>query len=233
MHAGVPFATMSNRDPKEAPRGFHSKLENLAGKPWFWALFVVIAFSWPLVRAFYVEPLPDVPVLGSVNEFNLIDHRDLPFGSKKLQGQVWIAHAMCTNCPSENEKMQGYMEDVQHRARNLGGALKLISITVDPENDTAKVLKEFVSTHPISRGRWRFLTGESKMLQELLFSVFDSQDLADLPSEIQGPILPPDRMWNLVLIDQKMRIRGIYDMREEQAVDRLVFHTGLVVNRHR
>ena len=221
---------MSTPPPKNS---FHKRLEHLAGKKWFWALFVFIAFSWPLVRAFMTEPLPNVPILGTVSEFNLTDHRGTPFTSKKLKGQVWIAHAMCTECPSENEKMQGYMEDVQHRARNLGGALRLFSITIDPEKDNAEVLEEYVSKHPISLGRWKFLTGSKDEVQDLALTLFNSQDLADLPSEIQGPILPPDRMWTLVIVDQKMRIRGFHDMRKENALGELLFHTGLVVNRHR
>lgn len=224
---------MSDQDQTTPKSGFHTRVENLAGKPWFWVLFVLVAFSWPLVRAFMVEPLPDIPVEGTVQNFVLKDNRGLPLKSKKLQGHVWIAHAMCTSCASENAKMQEFMEDVQHRARNLGGALKLVSITVDPKRDDPEALTEYVSQHPISRGRWYFGTGSLDEVQNLVLFLFDSQDLADIDPEIQGPVLPPDRMWNLVLIDQKMQIRGRYDMREEQAVDLLLFHAGLVVNRHR
>jgi cytochrome oxidase Cu insertion factor (SCO1/SenC/PrrC family) len=225
---------MSIPPQEKSPSRFHSRLEKLAGKPWFWAAFVFLAFSWPLARAFFfVEPLPDIPIEENVPDFKLLDHRGLDFGPKKLQGQVWIVHAMCTECPSENAKVQEYMQDIQHRARNLGGAFRIVSITVDPKNDTPDVLKNFIENNPISRNRWRFLTGSEEQVRPLMLALFNSQDLADIPSDIQGPILPPERMWNIVLIDQKMRIRGLHDMRDEQAVDRLLFHAGLVVNRHR
>jgi len=224
---------MSDQDQTTPKSGFHAKLENLAGKPLFWALFVLVAFSWPLVRAFMVEPLPDIPIVGTVQNFVLKDSRGLPLSSKKLQGRVWIAHAMCTSCASENAKIQEFMEDIQHRARNLGGALKLVSITVDPKRDGPEALAEYMSQHPISRGRWYFATGSLDEVQDLVLSLFDSQDLADIDSGIQGPVLPADRMWDLVLIDQTMQIRGRYDMRQEQAVNLLLFHAGLVVNRHR
>jgi protein SCO1 len=225
---------MSIQPNEKSPSKFHSRLENLAGKPWFWALFVFLAFSWPLARAFFfVEPLPDIPIGKDVPQFELIDHRGLEFGPKKLQGQVWIAHPMCTECPSENEKMLEYMKDIQHRARNLGGAFRLISITIDPTKDSPDVLKTFVEDNPISRNRWRFLTGSEEKIRPFILELFNSQDLADIPSDIQGPILPPERMWNIALIDQKMRVRGLHDMRDEKAVDRLLFHAGLVVNRHR
>src|SRR5438309_3867139 len=76
-------------------------------------------------------------ILGEVPEFQLIDQKAQKFDSKVLQGHVWVADFVYTNCQGPCPRMSSHMRALQ---KATGRDLKLISFTVDPDNDTPAAL---------------------------------------------------------------------------------------------
>ncbi len=93
---------------------------SLAGRPAFWIVGIALLFSWPLVRAICAEAQlpPPRPVLGTIDEFTLVDQYGDRFGTEQLRGKVWVAQLFRANAPERTtfEKMA----EQQHRTRGLG-----------------------------------------------------------------------------------------------------------------
>ncbi len=81
---------------------------------------------------------------------------------KSLKGHVWIADFMFTNCNSVCPPMTAHMTELQKRLKAENLDVRIVSFSVDPENDTPKQLKAFASKYPLSLRNWDFLTGYSQ-----------------------------------------------------------------------
>ena len=76
--------------------------------------------------------------------------------------------------------------------------IKFVSMTVDPDNDTAKVLHDYGKSFEADFGRWYFLTGKFDDTRRVCQDVF---------------AMPIDRKVHterLILVDRSGRRRGIY-----------------------
>ena len=100
-----------------------------------------------------------LPVLSALPDFSLTDENEKIFGSKDLRGKVWVADFIFTRCAStcpmqtaEKVKLQSQFKDAED--------LRLVTFTVDPENDTPAVLAEYGAKNGVIPGRWKFLTGK-------------------------------------------------------------------------
>jgi protein SCO1/2 len=181
----------------------------LLGSLWFWALFFVVAFGWPIVRVARTALPAPLPVLGEVSPFELVDQNGRAFGTSDVKGRVWVLSGIFTASPSA-DKLATELGKIQHRVRNLGPAFHLVTLGLDPNADNREKLSEFSGHHRVSPRMWSFLSGDSPGLREAL-----------------GPGGPS----SVVLVDQKMRIRGRYDLGEPDAVDLCLYQAGLLVNR--
>jgi cytochrome oxidase Cu insertion factor (SCO1/SenC/PrrC family) len=181
----------------------------LVGSPFFWVLFLAIAFGWPIVRVARTALPPPLPELGIVSEFALVDQNGRDFSSADVRGRVWLLSGVDPGGPVA-DKLATELGKVQHRARNLGPAFHLVTVGLDSERDIRERLLEFTGHHRVSPRMWSFLSGESAGLRKTF--------------EQGGPL-------SVVLVDQKMRVRARYDLGDSGAVDLILYHAGLLVNR--
>jgi cytochrome oxidase Cu insertion factor (SCO1/SenC/PrrC family) len=157
---------------------------------------------WSLV---WQEPLNQVfpgtfsarlPVYGSVPDFALIDQSGRPVRRVDLEERTWITSFMFTNCPDECPLMTAAMARLQSELAHAS-ALRLVSITVDPEHDTPAVLSQYAERFNADLGRWLFLTGDKRAIYRLAREGFrlGIADPAELsyPSPVQGNTLGDSR----------------------------------------
>ena len=95
--------------------------------------------------------------------------------------------------------------------------VQLVSISVDPENDTPETLAAYAAKHGAKKGSWQFLTGQRDEIWSLSVDGF-RLPVADIEDNIDGPILHSNKF---VLADRQGRIRGYYDALEEPARSKL------------
>ena len=192
------------------------RLSRLVGSPWFWISFLVIAFGYHLGRAiFFGKPQSDPPkVYYQVPEFTLTDQLGKPFGSKDLEGKIWVANFIFTHCPTLCEGLTTEMSKLQKRLRYMRDSMHLVSFSVDPENDTPEKLHEYATKHKANHLRWRFLTGELGAVKKAVVEGFK------LPMEKDTEMPVDDQLMNIthgnkfVLVDAQRRIRGYYEIDE-------------------
>jgi protein SCO1 len=210
----------------------HARIAKATGSAKFWVIVIGILFAYPLASAM-VKRVPDPPkVMFQLPDFTLTDQLGQPFGSKELEGRVWIANFIFTNCPSRCPLLSADMSKLQKRMRNMGNAVYLVSFSVDPDRDTPERLKEYAEKYHANVRRWRFLTGELDKVKAAVVAGFkmpmdpgtatsstgDTQTLFDITHGTR-----------FVLVDQKGRVRGFYDATDD-GMDELVRDLSLVVS---
>jgi cytochrome oxidase Cu insertion factor (SCO1/SenC/PrrC family) len=107
-----------------------------------------------------------LPVYGSIPNFALIDQSGHPVRRGDLEGKVWIADFIFTNCPDECPLMTVEMAQMQSELAHMAD-FRLVSISVDPDRDTPAVLSEYAERFNADPGRWLFLTGDKRAIYRL------------------------------------------------------------------
>jgi protein SCO1/2 len=149
-----------------------------------------------------------LPVLGQVPQFQLFDQEGQKFQRSDLDGHVWVADFIFTNCEGPCPRMTSHMHEIQ---KSTGPGVKLVSFTVDPERDTPQALAAYGRKFSADDSRWTFLTGNQGTLNMLDRDAFK---LGTLGAEM-------DHSTRFVLIDQKGRIRGYYRLSDGDPVARI------------
>lgn len=156
-------------------------------------------------------PRPAV-TLGHVPSFEMLDQRGRPLSDRALHGQVLVVDfffASCTtSCPMLTARMLSVETAIEERERRIERRLpvRLVSITLDPENDTPDVLAQYAARYGADADRWSFLSGRSADLDRVVVRGFDTFQRADPAAGITS-IMHGE--W-LVLVDAEGSIRGYY-----------------------
>ncbi len=142
----------------------------------------------------------DLPDLGTVPPFELIDSQGRPFSSAALDGKVWVADFFFTNCPGPCPRMSNQLARIQGATLGLAD-LRLVSISVDPARDTPEVLAAYARRFRADPARWIFLTGRQDTISNLMSESMHLGFAEDLQQHST----------KFVLIDGRRHIRGYYD----------------------
>jgi protein SCO1/2 len=154
------------------------------------------------------DPIAEVPVWGTLPDFSLVNQGTEPYGTAQLEGRPWIADFIFTKCPGRCPMLTREMSRLQTELRGRGwDDVMLVSISVDPENDTPEALTAYADKHSAKLEGWQFLTGTRDGIWSLSVDGFKLpvQEVEDVGA---GPILHSNRF---VLADGRQQIRGYYD----------------------
>ena len=221
-----------NPEANEASSGRAARVQavvsNLVGKPWFWVVFIVLIIVGPVSRAF-LHGVPRAPEMKlPLPAFELTSDRGVAYGSADLRGKVWVADFMFTSCPTVCPKLTRRMGEIQRRSRHLGDAFHLVSISVDPENDTPERLAAYAQGYKADPLRWTFLTGSLEAIESTVVKGFKMA----MGKEESAPgsglfnIFHGER---LVLVDADGNIRGYYEA-DDAGVSALLHDAGIIAN---
>ena len=161
----------------------------------------------------------DVPVYSTVPDFTLTERSDRTITRKDLAGKIWVADFIFTHCAGICPTMSANMEKLQAR---LPKDVRLVSFSVDPQNDTPAVLTEYARRYNADPERWLFLTGDPQVMQKLSIEGFKLAMDPTSGTEIE-PITHSSRF---ALVDREGRIRGYYGMEDADSLDRIVADAG-------
>ena len=174
-------------------------------------------------------------VYGQVPDFALTERSGRRITRADLLGKVWIAnfiYTQCTEtCPLQSAKLARLQTEFAGEE-----ALRLVSITVDPERDTPAVLARYAERYAADPARWLFLTGDKRAIYHLAkegfrLGVVDPDDqqargalrfLAPAPALAthgsKGLIMHSPRF---VLVDRQGRIRAYHRPDDETSLEHL------------
>lgn len=157
----------------------------------------------------------EILTYSAVPDFSLTERSNRPITRKDLDGKVWVANFIFTNCGGICPTMSSNMERLQER---LPKEVLLVSFSVDPTNDTPEVLTKYAKRYNADPERWLFLTGDADALQKLSLDGFKLALDTTSGTEVE-PITHSSRF---ALVDRQGNIRGYYGMEDADALDRIV-----------
>ena len=208
-------------------RGKLGMIQKLVSSKLFWFMAVTFLFSYPIAKSIQRQLPIDLPVMGSVPSFTFTDENGKPFGTKDLNGKVYIANFMFTQCQTVCPNLLGKVQTVQHRIRGVIDRAAIVSFTVDPQNDSSAVLFRKAREMKANPNVWRFVSGPIEETKKLLIEGF-KVPMGD--KEIAENIMDVAHSSKLVLVDQTGKIRGYYST-EKDAINQMMIDIGLLINR--
>lgn len=194
----------------------------------WWAMVVATSVLVGLMAAgafvFYAakQRAQTLPVYSQIDGFSLTERSGRTVTLGDLSGKVWVANFIYTTCPTVCPRLTAKMQEVQkfvlaHEAK-LGrdANVRLVSFTVDPENDTPEQLARYADSYGADPRVWLFLTGS---LDEISRAVIEGMKI---PFEKRGAATAIEIMHGekFVLVDPKGQIRGYFDA-DAEGIERL------------
>jgi cytochrome oxidase Cu insertion factor (SCO1/SenC/PrrC family) len=95
------------------------------------------------------------------------DGRTVAFYSDVLRDKVVLINFIFTQCTDSCPTQTARLAQVQPLVAHLGQGVSLVSISVDPENDSPAVLREYAARFEAREG-WVFLTGAKRDIDDVL-----------------------------------------------------------------
>jgi protein SCO1/2 len=185
---------------------------------YLWAFLIGIAtitLLRPLTRR-----IPDPPpVLGQLPSWSLSNRTGGAFGSPDVEGRVWVASFFSTACGTTCDDLMDAMGRLADRYDDEGVDVRLVSVSVDPANDTVEGIAEYARAQGAESTRWSVLTGEPGAVRALVedgFGMELAEPSAKEPPETEGDAPPVattrPHTAQLVLVDGLGQIRGYYEV---------------------
>ncbi|TNF63125.1 MAG: SCO family protein [Deltaproteobacteria bacterium] len=158
----------------------------------------------------------DVPVLGQLPEFSLIDQDEQAFTRDSMEGDLWVSAFVFTHCRSTCPRLTAHMKGLQTRVSDVPSA-HFVSVSVDPRNDTPEVIKAYMTKNELDETNWRFVTGEEEAIRHVVVDGF-RVPIGDEDSRAAGA---DDIMHSnsFVLVDEKAQVRGYYRANNDGIAD--------------
>lgn len=197
-----------------------------------WILFLSISFLLPAIVYgtfyWYSNRVADLPIYGenyqvetrppyfTVPPFSFFDQDSVLTDEGFVKDKVWVVHYFYTSCPVICPKMMKGMQEVQ-KAFEGNDAVRLVSLTVDPEHDHPAVLKRYAQTRKVGGKRWALLTGDKKELYR-----YARKGLFIVATDGDGGADDFIHSEKLVLVDVDGHIRGYYDGTEAVDINLLI-----------
>ena len=150
-------------------------------------------------------------------DFLLTNQDSILISNDDMIGKVYVLEFFFTRCPDICIEMNQNMKllDEEFGDSNDFG---IISITIDPNNDTPSILKKYSEALDIKSQNWHFLTGEKDYIYDLAnigFNIFANQN-----SNFIGGF---EHQGYFALIDKNGYIRS----RSDQFGNPIVYYMGL------
>ena len=155
-------------------------------------------------------------VYHQVEDFEFLDQDSSKFSFNDAKNQIKVVSLIFTNCKVECPQIISnltrlssvYKEDKE---------ISLLTITVDPQNDSPSVLNSYRSLFEIENSNWKFLSSTQSNLYSYLKTQLFLSSGESLDSNITF-----FHTQKVVLVDKHNVIRGYYDAAKLENVDDLI-----------
>ena len=156
-------------------------------------------------------------VYHQIAPFSFLNQDGRTYTKADVQGKVYVADFFFTSCPTICPVMKTQMLRVFEKFKDEPD-FRILSHSIDPTHDTVELLKDFsVRLGVPDATTWNFLTGDQEQIFEIGQTSYLTTAMED-KNEVGGYL----HSGAFVLVDQKGRIRGVYDGTKEIQVNRLM-----------
>ncbi len=162
----------------------------------------------------------------TVPDFAFTNQAGNSYGSQDLEGKIYVVDFFFTRCPNICIEMTSELLRVQDKFKDRDD-FRLVSVSVNPEYDTAGVLQEYAGRYGADPKLWNFLTGPKDDIYELARCGYF---IVAKPAESDpNDFIHADKF---VLVDKEKRIRGYYSGTDREDVDRLIAEAQVLMHEY-
>ena len=186
-------------------------------KHWFTVLAGIIILAIVGVLGYKYMAREQIPVMKPIQDFSLDNSNGSAFTFSEGKGKVRLVEFMFTNCPDICPATTYNMSKLQDqlKEKNLfGNKVEFISITFDPDFDTAEVLQQYADKFKADQSGWQFLRGDAQAVEK----VTKDFGIAVL-KQPDGTIAHTARMF---LVDGDGNMRRAYGMAADMDMDQMM-----------
>ena len=135
--------------------------------------FIVLIFGiWAVPEIVKRFQKSDLVEIGPVPAFELTNQNGKKISDKDYLGKVYVVEFFFTTCPTICPKMNQNMLLLQKEYYG-NPEFGIASVTINPEYDTPKVLKEHADHLGVKHYNWHFLTGDREYIHNLAIKGFN------------------------------------------------------------
>ena len=156
-----------------------------------------------------------------ISNFELLDQLNHRVTKKIMTNKIVVTNFFFVSCPSICPKMTQNLLTI-HNQYKEDNKILILSHTVWPEVDKVNVLFKYAEKYKIDYENWRFLTGNKIELYRLARQDYLVVPDINDPNFQHGSEADFIHTENIVLLDQKQRIRGYYDGTDPLEMNRLL-----------
>lgn len=149
-----------------------------------------------------------------------------------IQNKPIVMDFFFTHCAGICPKLTANMVKMQ-RSFSRGGdeyhridtsVVQFVSVSIDPERDSAQRLKEYADHFGVNHDNWWFLTGNRDSIYNFIFEQLHVDKYAESP--IDSNFVHTNRF---VLLDKTFKVRGFYDGLDSVSLNKLSQDIGLLM----
>ncbi len=144
-----------------------------------WLALAALALALPALAVLRSRhEVPPLPKLGHLAPFSLLRESGERISNADLAGKVWVADFVYLGCSQSCPLLTTRMAQLQRRIadeearRGAPLSVELVSITIDPTNDSPARLQEYASRWKADPKRWVFATGSTAEIQHVVAEGF-------------------------------------------------------------
>lgn len=126
--------------------------------------------------------------------------------NKDLSDKIVVVNFFFTKCPTICPKLTQHVKMLQKAFRKNDTTVHLVSVTVDPQNDSFPALREYADANGVDHDHWWFLTGDRQTIYNYAYN-----ELHVVMNEGGQGVDDLIHTQKLVLLDKERHIRGYYD----------------------
>ena len=162
---------------------------------------------------------PEYTNIHTVAPFAFLNQNGDQVTNKDFEGKIYVADFFFTTCPSICPILAKNMGSIQEIYKD-DSEVMLLSHSVMPWVDSVEKIKHYASQKKAMNNKWHLITGDRDEIYDLARnSYFADEDYKRTKDESEFI-----HSENLILIDQKGRIRGVYNGTLSIETQRLVKH---------
>ena len=155
--------------------------------------------------------------------FSFVNQDSAVVTEQTIAGKIFVTDFFFTSCPTICPVMKKEMIRVYDKFKG-NKEVMILSHTIDPDYDTKEVLRDYAKRLGADGKQWMFLTGKRSFIYSLAEKGYYASAAAD-STEPGGFV----HSGGFILVDKKLRVRGIYDGTNTQEVDKLMEDMDLLL----
>lgn len=153
------------------------------------------------------ESSDEYDIIHTIDGFSFQNQEGKLITQKDTDGKIYIANFFFSICPGVCPKMTNNLHLVQEEFRRNKNVM-ILSHTVMPWVDSVERLHAYAELNDVNVDHWQLLTGDKSIIYNLARTSYFADEGFGKTVTTAEDFLHTEK---LILIDQKRRIRGVYN----------------------